>query len=335
MDFLKLSKTSNDSNNDSYLQQAQHIWSMLDDMASNSPQSYKNFIENTLKEGREAMKPPDAHMCVRTSLIEPKKCNLFINFFSWNRIPEPKSDSDPIPVFGKELEYEKNACYVNVAFNPNIMEKYGKNCDNKEELEMLIDLAIKFVENQNKCKIDDTEFKILNSNTYGDLSKNISKLTQKTNDKAKSDLELAKEALGSMGLGDKNLPDNLLNELAGLSVDKNDSKSLKVESSESLIQELDEKQVPLYENKILPDKLDDKLFYFELKVQLPKIGSFKECDLSFENDQIVLNALNYKSLKVSLNNLLGMYSFEHDKIEAKFVKNKSLLKIKLPLISKK
>lgn len=47
MDFLNLSKNSDDSRNDSYMKQAQHIWSMLDDMATNNPQSYK-YVDSVI-----------------------------------------------------------------------------------------------------------------------------------------------------------------------------------------------------------------------------------------------------------------------------------------------
>ncbi len=42
MDDLKLNnETKNSSENNSYMTQAQNLWSMLDDMASNDPKSYK------------------------------------------------------------------------------------------------------------------------------------------------------------------------------------------------------------------------------------------------------------------------------------------------------
>ena len=33
---------------------------------------------------------------------------LFLNIFEWNRIPEPKSDEDPIPVMGGPVYTEQN-----------------------------------------------------------------------------------------------------------------------------------------------------------------------------------------------------------------------------------
>lgn len=53
----------------SMMNQAQQIWSMLDDMAQNDPQAYRKFIDKQLKEGREAMKPPEPNMCIQTRII--------------------------------------------------------------------------------------------------------------------------------------------------------------------------------------------------------------------------------------------------------------------------
>lgn len=43
--FFKLNKNpdigQDQTKNDSYMKQAEHLWSMLDDMASSSPDSYK------------------------------------------------------------------------------------------------------------------------------------------------------------------------------------------------------------------------------------------------------------------------------------------------------
>ena len=58
-----------ESGSDSMMQQAQHMWAMLDDMAHNDPAAYRKFIDKQLKEGQETMKPPEPHMCVATALL--------------------------------------------------------------------------------------------------------------------------------------------------------------------------------------------------------------------------------------------------------------------------
>lgn len=49
--------------------QAQQIWSMLDDMASNNPAAYKKFIDQQIKEGKEHIAMPEPHMCVQVLLL--------------------------------------------------------------------------------------------------------------------------------------------------------------------------------------------------------------------------------------------------------------------------
>ena len=53
---------------DDMMRQAQHIWTMLDDMVDKNPQAYRAFIDKHLKEGKEAMRPPQPHMCVSTKI---------------------------------------------------------------------------------------------------------------------------------------------------------------------------------------------------------------------------------------------------------------------------
>lgn len=48
---------------------AQHIWSMLDNMAQTDPKAYKRFIDKQMEDGRKAMSPPKPHMCIQTKLI--------------------------------------------------------------------------------------------------------------------------------------------------------------------------------------------------------------------------------------------------------------------------
>jgi hypothetical protein len=53
---------------------AKHIWSMLDTLADDDPDAYRKFIKTQLTEGREASALPQAHMCVRMSIIVSCVC---------------------------------------------------------------------------------------------------------------------------------------------------------------------------------------------------------------------------------------------------------------------
>lgn len=54
---------------ESLLNQAQNVWTMLDEMAENNPDKYKEFIDKQMKEAKEYMKPPEPDMCVQTTLL--------------------------------------------------------------------------------------------------------------------------------------------------------------------------------------------------------------------------------------------------------------------------
>lgn len=45
---------------------AKHIWSMLDTLSEDDPQSYRKFINKQLMEGQQAIGLPQPLMCVKT-----------------------------------------------------------------------------------------------------------------------------------------------------------------------------------------------------------------------------------------------------------------------------
>ena len=51
------------------LQQVNQLWSMLDDMSLNSPESYRSFIEKQLREGADACSPPQPESCIRVAIL--------------------------------------------------------------------------------------------------------------------------------------------------------------------------------------------------------------------------------------------------------------------------
>jgi len=61
---------------ESMMNQAQHVWSMLDDMANNDPGAYKAFIDKQMEEKKEFMSPPEPHMCVQTTMTVRKLISI-------------------------------------------------------------------------------------------------------------------------------------------------------------------------------------------------------------------------------------------------------------------
>lgn len=82
---------------------------------------------------------------------------LFINVCKWSQVPQPKSDTDPIPVKGGTLRHlVKNdsktpQLLFEIAFNPNIIEECCKQADLQQSL---TDLSLNFVSDFAKLEID-------------------------------------------------------------------------------------------------------------------------------------------------------------------------------------
>lgn len=265
-----------------------------------------------------------------------QKKELYINFFSWPKIPAPKTDEDPIPTCGSQLESNPKYSTVNIAFNPEVLEKYGKKATNELEREMLIRLGFQFVESQNNVKVLADKFKILAETHFGDLKECIAKLTKK-------------ESMSGGGLPDivlpneeelKNIPENLLNKLANMNVSKERDTQPKNEFKKSLIEEINKNEettkTPSYNSKINVCKEDSSRGSFDLKIDLIGVNSMNECQLDIDQNHLVLNTTNevYSELKISLQDLKQKYDIQVESIEAKFVKKTSALKIKIPLLIK-
>ena len=284
---------------------------------------------------------------------------MYINFFSWVKVPAPESDETPIPVFGREITFGKQYSLVNIAFNPEVLNKYGKKSCKHQETDMLINLAFIYLEDQNKhTKIKRSNFEILkNMNNKGDLQKCIQEITSKNDDSdgtnlnGMSDLELAKAALESTT--GSNLPDNVLNKLININLvnpnskSKNNKKQDKAFFVEENLSGFDTSkaetepknsklilEILSYEEKITIDKEDSKKFYLEFRISLPKINSINECDLNVDCNSLILNANKefYSELEISLSKFKDKYEIKVDDIEAKFIKKTSLLRIKIPMI---
>jgi hypothetical protein len=279
--------------------------------------------------------------------------DVFINYFEWNRIQPCKTDDDPISIYGKEYFIDQNkVAVVNLALNPEILKKYGCESPNKDgELEMLIELSFKFVEQQNKVQISRPGYKILKkTKCYGDLADNIKRLSNnKKNVDITNDFELAKEAFESIK-SDSNLPESILNKLATINVHpntKSDQQNKLIEeftaendhAKKQLISEVSE--VPSYEIKVKNNKK-----IIDIKISIPNLDSMKDCQLKIEpeddnddkNDKslnlIIKDSQLYSPLKIHFKPYLKSdnYSVDSQNIEAKFIKKIGLLRVTVPLV---
>jgi len=339
---------SNDS--EDVMKQAQHIWSMLDDLSAQNPEAYRKFINKHLTEGKQAMSPPEPHMCVRTVIKQPANHNvLFINIMEWPRIPAPKSDEDPIPTLGGLLftvadDDGSTVTVVPVAFNPKVLQDYGIDSSLMEEQRLLINLAIDYIEDQNKVTLS-RDFLVLPRCTLckGPVAKSKEVLLKKVGGQDTSfsnrlgDLE---KTLGPLAAGCK---DALLTDLSSDSVGANAELEKDASSSQpelrlpgekakpgvKLIEELHSTETHL----VCPDSTMDVVnndFSKQLiiRIHLPGISSVSECSLEISEDDLYLLVPNRYELNLPFPK--GAIALS-DKQSAKFSKRTSLLTLTVPI----
>jgi hypothetical protein len=298
---------------------------------------------------------------VNQTFKKPSKSELFVNVFAWNKVPAPENDETPIPVYGLEAEVFKIYTVVNIVFSPQVLDKYGKSAGKPYETDLLVQLAFNYIEDQNKAIAIDraSHYEILQNVTCkGDVNKCIEKLSLKMGGNgagvgsgpSMSDLEMAKEALGSVT--GSQLPDNILNKLMGMDLDQTSNTTTtttgnKLENSDKVKlgvekETIDNKkhpvliqEIPSYESKIVgvSESDDGSRFCFDLRVSLPNIKSIGECELEVDGEAVTLiaNREFYGELVVPLGHLRATYDLDVDGVAAKFVKKTSVLRVKIPM----
>lgn len=58
-----------ESSSNGLLTQVTQFWNLLDDLAESNPESYKNFIQQQLKEGKQLCAAPEPQLCLQTRIL--------------------------------------------------------------------------------------------------------------------------------------------------------------------------------------------------------------------------------------------------------------------------
>ncbi|XP_018421643.1 PREDICTED: PIH1 domain-containing protein 2 [Nanorana parkeri] len=132
------------------LSQVNQFWSMLDDMAENSPDSYQKFIQRHMKEGKDFMEPPEPFLCVQTKILYPEERMLFINICGWKKVPAPQSDLHPMPLIAGKLEDTSEGTVFDIAYSTEVLKRAESD---RVEQDQLIRLAMKYIEQQHKVTL--------------------------------------------------------------------------------------------------------------------------------------------------------------------------------------
>ncbi|KAM6432191.1 PIH1 domain-containing protein 2 isoform 1-T3 [Liasis olivaceus] len=298
---------------------ATQLWEMLDDMAENNPESYHQFMQQQLKDAKQYYAPPEPCMCLKTCILEPIRTYLFINLCSWNRIPAPKSPSEPVLLSAGKMEAlsDNSEIYsiLDIAYNPSVLERVK---DNPPEKDRLINMSLKYIEEH---------YNITLSHPCS-----VAKF------KLKGSLERMRESLRReqppLALSQNSNKEVTLSQLRSLTVEDNSGLILPPEnpasSKKRLIEEISttnrpEVYKPAYEITTKKDA-DEKPLEIELKIELPDICCVSECNLSVSKDDVLIECLEKYRLQVDLPEPV-----DEETTSATFYKKKGVLLITMPV----
>ncbi|XP_054448376.1 PIH1 domain-containing protein 2 [Pteronotus mesoamericanus] len=314
-----------ESSSKGLLTQVNQLWNLLDDLAESNPESYKKFIQQQLKEGKQLCAVPEPRLCLQTRILKPKEKILFINLCQWKRIPAPQSATHPVPLsVGRPEDVSETSdiyTVIDVAYNPDVLQAAEKDQVKKDQL---IRMAMKCIEEQFQFTLSHfyhiTKFKIKGS--IQKMKQNLMRIqTDPTDLRQNMRKELTLEQIRSSTVSN---PDHIPQLLLPKDQVSDKKRCLIEEISSTEIQV--EMETPAYELKIVADQ-NEKPLKIELKVELPGINSVSVCDLSVSQDDLLIEVSEKYKLHLNLPE-----SVDTEMTTAKFIKEKATLIVTMPLV---
>uniref|UniRef100_A0A8C0QNJ6 PIH1 domain-containing protein 2 n=1 Tax=Chelonoidis abingdonii TaxID=106734 RepID=A0A8C0QNJ6_CHEAB len=290
------------------LTQVTQLWSMLDEMAESTPESYHRFMQQQLEDAKQYCTPPEPHLCLQTHILDPNEKSLFINLCRWKRVPAPKSPTDPLPLSAGPLEEvsDKAEIYsiIDIAYNPTVLQR-----ENQAEMDHVICLTFKYIEEH---------YNLCLSHSY-----HIATFT------LKGSLKRMKQSLRFQSCTYLQIKNNLreedrTNATLLLNKDVTQSKVHLIEEIASM-ELVREPVTPAYELTIAKDA-NRKPLKIELKVEMPKVSSVSECELSLSRDDVIIEVPEKYRLQLDLPELV-----EEEATTATFNTGKGVLLIIMPI----
>ncbi|XP_069750982.1 PIH1 domain-containing protein 2-like isoform X2 [Narcine bancroftii] len=313
------------------LQQVNQLWSMLDEMSESSPEAYHKFIHHHLGEGMKQFAAPQPHTCFRTRITEPVENLLFVNLCSWSRIPAPKTDLDPIPLGGGRLEeiidVTETYFVTDITYSPDVLQK---GSEDPAERNQLILLAVKYIEEQHHIRVSQS-YTLLKKKLQGSQKQLRQRLTGKSEPVQAAmggiDATLLQELISLKSTGRENVEDTPPICLpSNIRQPKNPGLIQEISSTESECK--NKVESPKYEMSVIRDE-SGKPKALHLKVELPRVSSVAECDLSVSKDDMVLDVCEKYRLQLNLPEKIT-----EDMVSAKFNRKTHILSVGMPILSK-
>lgn len=280
------------------LTQISQFWNMLDDLAENDPERYRNFIEQELKDGKQLCVDPEPQLCLQTKILKPKEKVLFINLCQWKRIPAPQSANHPVPLsVGRPEDFsEASGSYtvIDVAYNPDVLQAAEKDQGIKDQL---IKMAMHCIEERLQFTLA-RSYRVTSFSIKGNIQRTKENLTGiKTDFTGFKEIMRTENTLEMMRGSTESEPNHLPQVLLNKKQASGKGRCLIEEISSSEIQV--EVKKPAYELKIVKDQ-NEKPLKIELKIKLPGINSVSLCELSVSEVDLLIEVSEKYRLYLNL-----------------------------------
>ncbi|XP_064326956.1 PIH1 domain-containing protein 2 isoform X4 [Phalacrocorax carbo] len=281
------------------LERVAQLWSLLDDMAENDPQAYRQLLRQQRAEAERLRAPPEPHLCLRA---RPAVCAR-----GWGSGSRTGAGADLYSI-------------IDVAYNPDVLQR-GE--ENPQKMEHLIHLTLKVVEK--RCDLILSPLYTIESfKLKGSLEAMQQRLKGRQMPAPQLSQNIKKELtldqlLHTMEAEDCSNGPVLLKEE---SVTQSKGRLIEEIASNEMSEKLN---APVYEMITVKDA-NKKPLRIELKVELPKVSSVSECDLRISKDDITIEVPEKYKLQLDLPELV-----DAETTTAAFHKGKRVLFITVPV----
>jgi HSP20 family molecular chaperone IbpA len=253
--------------------------------------------------------------------------DLYINVCSWQQVPKPKSDQDPIPVKGGTLRKftppstSRSVQIFDLAFNPSVTEE----CCKSPQLEhMLTELCMDYIEKQARidilrktcCKQKEPCFGP-KRDLHFSLNEQYKHLL--VTDDSKPEFRLP-GGLGGSHNNSSDMPPDLMMLKLG-------DEATSTPSGGRLIEEIGDRQevVPVYEVKREDDGEGGRCVV--VRVELPKVSTVSDVDLEINENVLELQVPDLYAVNITFDEAV-----DEDSVKATFDKTTRVLLVKLPVL---
>ncbi|CAL8362543.1 unnamed protein product [Merluccius merluccius] len=298
------------------LRQAGQVWSMLDDLSRDDPEAYRTFIQDQTREGLRLGAPPRVQACLRAEILGPERGVLYVNVCSWTRVPAARDPGSPVPVCGGQLgthtDQDGGGGYtvLDVAFSPSELQR-----DRGGEMDPQVCLlALDFAQRQHGLKLSERYHRVTGGpkgsledvyrrlgfrpqnggpttrpdpvSSPASLLQHISSLRMEdTEEDQSTEIVIGPKPAGAAAGTDER------------EENKNKKALIQVISSTFAAQQ---PQVPQYQLAVIPGAEGRSRGAVELTVELPRVVSMSQCQLSVSQEDVLLEVDDLYHLLVDL-----------------------------------